>query len=373
MDHRRKTRPLPLGRPHLLEGSFAEVARRGLLDQMEDWLDRLERAVKGDWDAETIEARLVLSDPEYAAWKFARLLEGKEPRIMGLKIKKPPVEGVSGDVFQLPTDRSSPIADPWQYAYLITGEKKIGKTSFAIEGCEELVLQCDKPQIAYSIRETMIRSWKDSRKVIAELEKLAGKPKSFPFQRIVVDGAGEWYNMCQQYTCREFQIEHPSEEGYARAWHFLRDEFTDSVNRLLRLQRSVGCGMVFIAHSEVKIKKTRSGGEIERVVPMLPPRCEEILNGKCDAWFMMEYSGSERVIRVAGDESTAAGHRIVGRFLTAGGEPIEEVPMGRSSKEALENFISAFNNKLEHATLKQARDAGRKEEAKPAKRFKFGK
>lgn len=299
-------------------------------------------------------AEAVLADPEYAAHEFARIR--KEQSNMAV-IK---VGGRQSGSAVLPLERSEPVADPWAFAYLMTGEKKIGKTTFAIEGCEELVFQFDKPQIAYRIREVVIKSWAEFKDYLAKVEeRAAADPGKFPYQRIVIDGAGEWYQMCQQWVCKKFGVEHPSEEGYARAWHKLRDEFTDAVNRLLRLQKNVGCGMIFIAHSEWKEKKTREGEKIERLVPNLPPRAEEILNGKCDAWFTWDYSGDRRIMVVLGDEVTGAGHRIDGHFMTPDGRRVQEIDMGGSSKEALANFMRAFNNQQKHATAREARQAGK--------------
>lgn len=360
------SRPIPLRmhRRHLLYGNLSDVLAAGLMPALAEWEDDLrDLAETGDRN-QMIAA--VLADPEYAAFEFTRLKNQKETDTMPTikKNQKQTTTFTAPTKLTLPTGRSEPVDNPWNYAYLITGEKKIGKTAFSIEGCEELVLQFDKPQLAYAIREIVIKSWSQFKDVLRLLEEKAkdGEAK-FPYQRIVVDGAGEWYQMCQQATCKKFGVEHPSEEGYARAWHYLRDEFTDSVNRLLRLQREVGCGMIFIAHAEWKEKNTRDGGKIERLVPNLPPRAEEILNGKCDAWFAWDYAGKDRIMVVQGDEITGAGHRIDGHFLTADGRRVREIYMGESPKEALNNFMRAFNNAQEYETVKEFR----KKTAEPAK------
>lgn len=283
---------------------------------------------------------------------------------MAVRVKKKSVQS-NPDVLVLPTEPSAHIADPWAYAYLLTGEKKIGKTKFATTGVDALVLQFDKPQIAYQLMEVLCSSWAIFKKALAAIEEKAKDPETFPWDRVVVDGAGEWFTMCQLFTCKHFGVEHPSEEGYARAWHYLRDEFTSAVNRLMRLQATAQCGLIFIAHSEWKTKKTRGGGEVERIVPNLPPRCEEILNGKCDGWFMMDYMGEDRVMVLQGDEYTGAGHRIDGHFMTPSGERVREVPMGGSSEEAVANFVAAFQNKQLHATARELRRADKEVTAVP--------
>lgn len=261
----------------------------------------------------------------------------------------------------LPTERRKPSRDPWNYAYLITGEKKIGKTTFAIEGkdTEELVLQFDKPQLALEICEEVIKTWKESVGYIKVLEERAAAD-DFPYNRIVVDGVYEWYTMCQSSTCRHFGIDHPSEQKYAQAWHHLRDNFTDAVNRLLRLQTSAECGIVFIAHAEWKEVSTRGGGKAEKLVPDLPGGCERIVNGKVDGWFVYTYDGDDRVLVTLGDEQTGAGHRINNCFLTPGGERVREIPMGDSPSESLTNFLKAFHNKQKHTTIAEFRAEKRK-------------
>lgn len=273
-------------------------------------------------------------------------------------MRKKPANSRAKKLFVLPTERSKPVLDPWQYAFLVTGEKKIGKTSFAIEGCEEYVIQFDKPQLSYNIRETLVDSWNKFLKILKALEA-AVENDEFPYTRIVIDGTGEWYTMCQVAACKVFQVDHPSEVGYARCWHWIRDNFLDAVNRLLRLQISAKCGLIFIAHSEWKEVMTRSGVKIDRMVPNLPSKCEEIVNGKVDGWFTYDYIGEKRIMIILGDETTGAGHRIDGRFRTPDGEAVREIYMGESSKSAQENFLKAFNNKQTYTTYKELRKKNR--------------
>ena len=251
--------------------------------------------------------------------------------------------------------------DPWQYSYLITGQKKIGKTSFAIQGSEELVIQFDKPQISYSIREVVPKSWKEFERALRALEKKV-EEDDFPYNRIVVDGCGEWYQMCQLNACDHFKVDHPSEVGYAKCWHKIRDDFLDAVNRLHRLQVTAECGLMFIAHAEWKETKTRFGNTVEKMVPALPPKAEAIIGGKVDGWFVYDYAGEERVLTVLGDETMGAGHRIDNRFETTDGRRIREVTMGSSAEEALANFVAAFRNEQDYATYKELRNRNKKKE-----------
>lgn len=264
------------------------------------------------------------------------------------KPKKPAVTG-----FVLPTKHRAPVSDPWQYAYLITGEKKIGKTTLAIQTTSStekvLVIQFDKPQIAYNILETCPKSWKDFLAVLTALER-AVVSNDFPYVRVVIDGVGEWYQMCMESVLPAGCKDPTDADDFGRTWRALATEFTKAVNRLLALQIDAQCGLVFIAHSEWKEKKTHGGKKTTVLVPNLTSRCEEILNGKVDAWFQYDYIDQERVLVTLGSETIAAGHRIDGHFLTLTGERIREIPMGSSASEALDAFINAFNNKQKHAS-----------------------
>ena len=143
------------GTPSFLEGAYARIIGSGRALDFEIWLDGVREAkarappFSSDilWEA--------LSDPDLAAILFE-----KEAGMANVKRKN---KTGRGDTLTLPTERRVPVNNPWEYAYLLTGEKKIGKTTFAIEGGDVLVLQFDKPQIAYEIIEVCPNNWKESK------------------------------------------------------------------------------------------------------------------------------------------------------------------------------------------------------------------
>ena len=329
---------------HLLKGCYKkaiEIDENGFNNYEEALQECMDNLPKFDIARSEIES--ILGDFEHSAYLF---LKTKETNLA----RKQRRRNTGSNEFELPLERRKPVNNVWQYAYLITGEKKIGKTSFAIEGCEEYVLQFDKPQLSYSIRESMIKSWKESAKAIKALEQAADS-NNFPYNRIIIDGVAEWYAMCQVECCKHFGISHPSEQKWAEAWHWIRDNFTDAVNRLLRLQISAECGIIFIAHAEWTEVKIRGGTTVDKLVPNLSAKCEETINGKVDGWFCYDYDGEDRVLILKGDQTTGAGHRIDGKFQTPSGEYIKEIPMGNNVTESMEYFIKAFNNKHEFVTL----------------------
>ncbi len=271
------------------------------------------------------------------------------------------------EAFKLPTTRRLPVNSLDAYAYLLVGEKKIGKTSFSIAGndVEEFVLQFDKPQLAYNIRETVIEDWNHFMRVLKSLEAAAEDARTFPYTRIVIDGAGEWYSMCQTWACKKLGIDHPSDVGYAKGWHLLRDTFSRAVTRLLALQESVLCGMIFIAHCEWREIRNEGG---EKLVSNLPTRCDEILNGKCDGWFLYHYKGEDHILTIRGSEDVECGHRIDGHFQTTDGRQVREIIMGKSASEARTAFVRAFNNDQTYTTLKEVKP--KKDKLKKKKKLK---
>lgn len=269
------------------------------------------------------------------------------------------------EAFILPTEARTPETDPDRYAYLITGEKKIGKTSWAIEGCREIVLQFDKPQLAYAIVEVCPTSWSEVRRIVSELEARAAAD-DFPYQRVVVDGVNEMYAQCVAAACKPLGVSDPGEmDDYGKTWRKVKAEFKDVVNRLLRLQVTARCGLVFIAHAAWKTHKRRGGGEVERLEADVSTQVEEIVGGKVDGWFTYVYDGSDRVLIVRGDEETSGGHRIDGHFVTVDGRQVREVPMGSSPREARAAFVAAFENKQRWADMREWR-AQRERKSTPA-------
>jgi len=255
--------------------------------------------------------------------------------------------------FVLPTVRTKPSIDPWQFAYLLLGEKKIGKTAFAIQGCEEYVLQFDKPQIGKEIRETVITDWKQFLHILKAIEE-AAKTNDLIYQRIIIDGVAEWYNMCDKYICEKLGVQDLADAEWSAGWRGIKREFTNSVNRLLRLQITAECGLIFIAHTQWKEKPARRGSKekIPYLTGSLSPACEEIINGKVDANFLYDKTGDDRILTIRGTEEVDAGHRIDSQFFTPGREEIREIYMGTSPKESLTNFLAAFNNEQTYKTYK---------------------
>ena len=255
----------------------------------------------------------------------------------------------------LPTEPSQPADDLHRYGFLIHGEKKLVKTTLGIEGVDALVLQFDRPQLAYKIKEKVVEDWKHSVLVIDEIERQV-KAGEFKFDRIVIDGVGDWWNMAEAFVCKKYVIDDLKDLEWGQAFRSLKNTFLGQVNRLHRLQRTAECGLFYICHSEWREMQVRKGApKVNKLSPMLASRCEEIVNSKVDATFAYDRHGRRRVLVLLGDEMTMAGHSIDGHFLTRDGRRVEEIDMGGSAADAAASLIEAFNNEKEHASFADAK------------------
>ncbi|KKN74283.1 hypothetical protein LCGC14_0392220 [marine sediment metagenome] len=261
----------------------------------------------------------------------------------------------------LPKKLSKVSDDINDYLILIHGEKKIGKTTLALQEPGVLLLTFDPPQKALRVLQRHVGTWPALTKYVGLLMKEA-KKKDFPYKRIVIDGVDIAYRLCQDYVCAKLGVEHPRDEAYGKGWDMLKHEFAKYIDKVLALP----CGVWFICHSRWQEVETRSGPKVSKLVPLLKSGAEEIVAGKVDGWFAYDYIGTQRILIIQGDERTGAGHRMsehAKHFQTPEGKRVKEIPMGSSPKEAYRNLLSAFDNKQEHTKVK------RKEGGK-SKRFK---
>ena len=260
--------------------------------------------------------------------------------------KKPPASGrkksgakQTAAPMVLPTEPIEAGGDFNDYSFLIHGVKKIGKTSLALQGGRVLIIQFDPPQRAYERMEVVCEQYDDFLRTLDALEKAAASG-DYPYDRVVIDRVDIWYDECTRYACRKLAIDHPSDEDFGKGWAAVSNEFNHGVSRFLRLPG----GKMFLCHSTYKPEQDRHGQEVWRLLPNLKKQADEILNGRCDAWFAYAYEGDERVIITQGNERTGAGHRIDGHFLTPEGGPVVTVPAGKSAEEAMQNLKDAFHN-----------------------------
>ena len=243
----------------------------------------------------------------------------------------------------LPTKLSEPKQALSDFSILVYGSAKIGKTTLAAMFPEALFLMCEPGGKALRIYQQPIQSWREILDVLGELRK------SKQFRTVVVDTVDLAYRMCEEDICKKLGISHASEKSYGGAWGMIRSEFQTTMARLQNLNR----GVIFISHAhEVEVRR-RSGSVSHRTAPTLGGIGYDVLDAMAD--FIVYYDrtdSGERALWVRSEGNITAGIRTgveeaEKHFLWTDGTEIESIPMGKSPQEGYNNFIAAFENKLE--------------------------
>lgn len=245
------------------------------------------------------------------------------------------------------------------FSVLVHGEKKIGKTTMWAHEKGAFFLEFDPVQLSLAIRQKHVPSWPHFLAYIDLLEKNLDDVRT-----VIVDGVDIAYQLCFNWSCEKMAITHPHDENdYGKSWNFIRAQFENAVLRLLSLNEQ-GIATRFISHSKWAEIKTRGGGKQDKLVPFMTSQAEEVLNGRIDIWAAYTYDENKRVLILEGSEEIGAGHRCDGRFLTPDGEAIQEIYMGKSSKEAYNNLLEAFNNEQTYTTVDEMTSKKKKKKKK---------
>jgi len=240
----------------------------------------------------------------------------------------------------LPTEKSKPVTDLGGYSILFYGRKKIGKTTMCQHFPSTFFLMFEPGAKKLALWQKPVRSWNEFRqyvKLIVATER---------FKTVVVDPVDIAYDMCMAYVCTKLNIIHPSEADWGRGWSAVKKEFMGEMNKLL----NSGKGIIFISHEREETIEERGKKPYQRRTNTMSGQAREAIEGVVDVWACYDYLANKRYLTILGDDFTDAGHRLNEepgpRFLYTDRTPIRMIPMGKSSKEAYENFLKAFNNQL---------------------------
>lgn len=240
------------------------------------------------------------------------------------------------------------------YIILLTGEKKIGKTSLAnMFGERAYFLATEVGYRGLRIRKSDIPDWATARAAARALAKAGSK-----FGPIVVDTVDKLYDRCEEYTCEKLAIQSLSDEEWGKGYAECRKEFERFISTLSR----IGVGLILITHTEEREVKTRGGSNYDRIVPTMAKQARRVIEPLVDIWTYYMYDGTRRVLVIEGDDHISAGHRLVNRFRTPDGKKVRQIDMGHSAKRAYRNLVAAFNNQYEPSN-----EEG--EDEKPKKKF----
>lgn len=233
----------------------------------------------------------------------------------------------------LPKVKSKPEEDLAKYITLLYGQEKIGKTTFCAQFKDALFLFFEPGGKDLSLMKMDIVDWEHFRDVLKNIEK------DDRFKNVIFDTVDVGINMCEKWACQQEGISDPSQGEYGSGWRAIRREFNNAILRLTK----TGKGVFFTSHATEKTYKTRDGKEVDRIVPTMNKQAREIIEPLVDIWAYYRYTDDKgnREILLRGNEEVSAGTRTENHFIG-----FNAVPAGKTPKQAYENFIAAFENRL---------------------------
>lgn len=224
---------------------------------------------------------------------------------------------------------------------LVSGDRKIGKTTFFKEFPDPFFLFCEPGGKSIRAKKVDIRSWEDFTKVVFLLESNPSYCKT-----VVIDTGYMLYEYCYAFMLEKFNIEHPNDEAWGNAWKFIEREFRTEQSKII----DAGFGLGITAHTEIKTVRNRQGIEVQKLAIQLGSQATKFYNAFADIIVHYQYDeNGNREMVIRGDNTIEAGTRTTDSFLYTDGTRIKTLPMEFSEfpnpeAKAFELFTKAFNN-----------------------------
>lgn len=241
----------------------------------------------------------------------------------------------------LPRSRNVPSKNFHDYVVCIFGEKSVGKTSLCAQFPNALVEQWEKGRLHLPIYQIPQKgepalTWPRHLKYMDLLLESE-------FKTVIQDTIDRCYESCILHYCKERGFKHPNDANdYGKTWQESRQYFADS----MELFNQAGKRLVFTSHAKLKEITTKTGRVYEMVVPTCSNQAWEYLKEVADFMIYYGYHGSERSFTIRGSDSCAAACGPDNVFLDPDGNQLVEFPAGNSPKEAYDNLLAGFSNKL---------------------------
>jgi hypothetical protein len=193
----------------------------------------------------------------------------------------------------LPTKKTAPTTNFEDIILLIYGRPKIGKSTWCAQCDHGLFLATEPGLNSLNTYEITINNWEDILNACSEIAK--GEHK---FKTIIIDTIDNAYQLCCDYICAKYSIEHQSDLGFGKGWALVNNEF----KRVLLKLAQLNYGLFMVSHTKSKEIPTRTG-TLYKIVPSLSDGARNIVMGLVDIilYCDTDIRGNEQ-IRVAHTE-----------------------------------------------------------------------
>lgn len=230
----------------------------------------------------------------------------------------------------LPAVKTKPTNRFEDQITLIYGAPKVGKSTFCSQFESPLFLDSESGLRNLETYNIPISNWQDAMDAYAALSE-AKKKGELPFKTLVFDTINNFYLMCMEHVCKKNGINHPSDLDYGKGWSMVRIPFTNLMNAF----KSLGLGIVYVAHASEKTIKTRKG-EYTRFDAAIAGQAYEQIVGSADfilfAQIETDANGERRILRTKPCEYWNAGDKT--------GKLPEVLPLDAKA------FIAAYNEAI---------------------------
>ena len=243
-----------------------------------------------------------------------------------------------------PTFGDSPI--------LLHGDYGVGKTLLASQFEKTYFLMCEpNDDYANILYHDNCSNW------IKCVEKIHSfLNDDHDFKTIIIDNVNNFFEYATQYFIKEHNknlkstqtpVVNLSDIGYAKGYDAVDNLIKIVLNPLIMSNKF---NVHFITHSEEKEITTLTGETFHKIIPLLPgKRSRKYLLSLTPNIFYYHYVNKQRYIQITGSDFVMAKNRGLNHFLTTSGEPIINVPSGKSPQDAYKYLIAAYNNKLKNS------------------------
>lgn len=242
---------------------------------------------------------------------------------------------------ELPSQKSTILADLSDYAIMLYGYPSCGKTTLAAQFEDCFHMMFEPGGKALEIYQKPVRTWPEA---IAYADLIAAGGHTF--KNVSVDTSEIAYELCFDWVMEnKLNGQHPNDlNDRGKSWKMISDEFKKQFfHKLL----NADVGTIWLSHVRDNASEAAEKDEVKwQITPNLSGAPLGIITGMMDVIGCYEVIGpNERILTIVPDGVRTAKNRLEQQFRTPNGEPVQSISMGTSPQESHANLLAAFDNK----------------------------